>query len=98
MQARKRAIENRKESLRDYLYHNMQTARIDKIECPFLTITLQKARPMVVVHDETMIPDEYVQTTTVKRPKKDRILKALKAGKDVPGCALGSSKQALTIR
>lgn len=96
LQDRKRVIQNRAQSLRDYLHQNMVATGINKIDCPLFHITLTKPRPMVVVEDESQIPDEYIRT--VRQPDKAAILRALKSKDDVPGCVLGESKQGLMIR
>lgn len=96
--ARKQVLLARGNSLRDYLRENMLRTGIDKISCPLFSITLAKSRPMVVITDESAIPDRYVETKVVKQPIKADILSALKAGEDVPGCALGESKRALLIK
>lgn len=93
---RKKSIENRQKSLREYLRSNMQAGGISKISCPLFTITLSKGRPMVVVTDEDAIPDEYQVVT--KRVDKRALLDALKAGLEVPGAELGESEEALRIR
>jgi len=95
---RKTIISNRKQRLRDYLFDNMTATGIDKISCPLFNITLSKARPMVIVNHESLIPAKYIKTTTTTAPIKAEILKALKAGEAVPGCALGESKRALLIK
>lgn len=95
LQDRKRVIQNRADSLREYLRRNMIAAGISNISCPLFQISLVAGRPVVVVEDETKIPDQYVKL--VRQPNKADILKALKASEDVPGCVLGESKQALRI-
>ena len=98
LQTRKSVITNRANRLRQYLFENMQATGISKISCPLFAITLAKGRPMVEVIDAELIPDNYIKTTVTKSPIKADILKALKAGESVPGCALGESKQSLRIR
>ena len=95
LQDRKRVITNRANSLREYLRQNMLATGIDKIECPLFQITLTKPKPMALVLDESRIPDDYMRV--VKAPDKAAILSALKAGEDVPGCALGESKAGLRM-
>lgn len=98
LQARKTVINNRKQSLRDYLFRNMMETGINKIDCPLFSITLARPKPMVVINDESAIPDNFIKTTVKKAPVKADILKALKAGEDVPGCMLGETKRALIIK
>lgn len=95
---RKAVIENRKAALRDYLHRNMEVSGIDKIDCPLFNITLAKPKPMLVITNENEIPGEYAEKVVTIKPKKKEILKALKAGNDVPGCAIGESKRALIIK
>ncbi len=98
LKGRKAVIQNRANRLRQYLYDNMVISGINKIDCPLFQITLTKARPMVVITDESMIPDQYIKTTTTKAPIKKDILAALKAGESVDGCVLGESKRSLRIK
>ena len=98
LQARKAVITNRAASLKEYLRTNMEQSGIDKISCPLFQITLAKARPMLVVNNEAEIPEKYIKTVTTSAPVKADILKALKAGESVPGCALGESKRGLLIK
>ena len=98
LQARKQIISNRVQRLKDYLLINMVSTGISKIECPLFSITLPKARPMVDVVEESLIPEKYIKTTVSTVPVKAEILKALKAGEDVPGCRLGESKRSIKIK
>lgn len=95
---RKKSIENKKEGLREYLRSNMIATGISKISCPLFDITLSKPRPMVVVEDDNIVPDEYIKRTVTKKVNKQRVLVALKKGETIPGCKLGESAQSLIIR
>lgn len=59
LQARKNALKNRKESLKEYTLAAMQTHGIKKIECPECTLTVQKNPYKVEIDDERMIPTEF---------------------------------------
>ena len=96
LQARKKAITNRQNSLRDYLKHNMQQSGISKIQCPLFSITLAKGRPMAVIEQEDLLPKKFIKTT--RSPIKADILRALKAGEQVPGAVLGELAQSLWIK
>jgi len=98
LKRRKAIIENRKTSLRDYLQHNMEVSGISKIDCPLFSITLAKPMPMAVIENESLVPAEFVQTKTLTSINKKAVLDALKAGRVIPGCALGESRRSLTIR
>lgn len=95
---RKKAIKNRSDQLRDYLRYNMQASGITKIECPLFTVSLSKARQVVQIDDESLIPDDYVSVKTTVSPNKAEILKALKAGEDIPGASISEGEQALVIK
>ena len=51
LQARKKTLENRRDSLKEYLRRNMENAGITKIECPLFSITLGKGSAIVNVND-----------------------------------------------
>lgn len=96
LQARKKVITNRQNSLREYLRQNMDTSGISKITCPLFTITLIKPKDMCVVTDVDELPEEYVRTEI--KPDKAKILRALKSGEKVPGAAIGKSQAGLMIK
>ena len=98
LKGRKQVIQNRANSLRQYLFDNMVISGINKIACPLFQITLAKGRPMVVVNDAESIPDKYIKTTITRAPVKKEILAALKAGEGVAGCVLGESKRSLRVK
>ena len=98
LKARKTTMTNRQDSLREYLRSNMDKADINRIDCPLFSITLSKARPVAVITNANVLPAEYTVTKTTTAPVKAEILKALKAGAEIPGAELGESKRSLTIR
>lgn len=98
LQGRKKAIENRTNRLRSYLKENMEATGIDKISCPLFAITLCRPKPKLIITDEQSIPAEYVEVVEVRKPDRKALLAALKAGKDIPGCAVGKSARSLLIK
>ena len=98
LQGRKKTIENKQVSVREYLRTNMEASGITKIECPLFGITLAKGRDTVFIEDESKIPDELVDISVVQKPDKRKILAMLKAGEDVPGCRIEKTKQSLRIK
>ncbi len=89
---------NKQESLKEYLRINMLDCGITKIDCPLFSITLGKPRKICLINDEGKIPAEWLDIKTVMSPMKVDILKALKAGEDIPGAELGESKSSLIIK
>lgn len=95
---RKRVLVNRKESLKEYLRTNMEASGITKITHPLFTITLGKGKPIVVIDEESKIPDEYMNTKVTSTPSKVDIAKAIKDGKEVPGAHSEIGKSSISIK
>lgn len=98
LQLRKKAVTNKQESMRTYLRENMVATGIKKIECPLFNITCSDSTEIVVIEDESSIPDEYVEVSVVQKIDKAAIKKTLKAGGEVAGARLEKGKAKLTIR
>jgi hypothetical protein len=98
LQARRNAIANHQESLREYLRFNMEQSGIDKITCPLFTITLRKAPDVVVIESEDLIPAMYKETVETVKISKEAIKRHLKEGIHVPGARLGEGKRGLLIK
>lgn len=95
---RKRVLQNRKDSLKEYLRINMEASGITKITHPLFTITLGKGKPIVVIDEESKIPDEYMNTKVTSTPSKVDIAKAIKDGKEVPGAHSETGKSSISIK
>lgn len=95
---RKRVLVNRKESLKEYLRTNMEASGITKITHPLFTITLGKGKPIVVIDEESKIPDEFMNTKVTSTPSKVDIAKAIKEGKEVPGAHSEIGKSSISIK
>lgn len=98
LQAKKKALQNRRESVKDYLRENMLASGITKIECPVFTIRIKPAQPVVIVDNEQALPDEFVSVKTVVAADKNAIKKALKEGLEVAGAHLEDGKAPLEIK
>jgi hypothetical protein len=90
MADRRKAIENKADSIRQYLKANMQRCGISKIECPHFALTIKKNPPSVIIDDATAIPAEFMVTPAPPpaAPDKKAIGERLKNGDEVPGCRL----------
>lgn len=95
---RKRILQNRKESLKEYLRTNMEAAGITKITHPLFTITLGKGKPIVVIDEESAIPDEFMNTKVTTTPSKADIARAIKEGVEVPGAHSEIGKSSISIK
>lgn len=83
-------IEKRADQLDDYTLHCMQAAGIQKIECPWFTLSIAKNPPSVEIFDERQIPSQYLTDPPPPPPRIDKALikQALRDGFDVPGAKL----------
>lgn len=91
---KRKALENRANSLKQYAQEYMLEHDTKKIKEPLITLRIQKNAPSLDVSEEADIPDEYY---IEQEPKLDRetLLKDIKDGKKVKGCSL---KQTESIR
>jgi uncharacterized protein YqgV (UPF0045/DUF77 family) len=96
--ARKKAIQNRQEGIREYLRTNMEACGISKITHPLFSITLAKGREIAVIDDPGALPDDLVYVKTEVRPEKAEILKLLKEGAEVPGAHIERSQSSIRIK
>lgn len=97
MAARRKAIENRIDRIKDYLKVNMERTGITKIECPYFVISVKKNPPALKVEDEAKIPDKYFTIPEPPPPVLDKakLKDDLKAGVQIEGAILtaGTSLQ-----
>lgn len=98
LSARKKAISAKQEAIKDYLRFNMDATGIKKIECPLFTISSVAGREIVSIDEEALIPDEFIEIKSVIQPRKADILKALKAGNEVPGASITRSQNTIRIK
>lgn len=94
LQERKKIFQNRKNSLKDYVFNAMKFHGISKIEAPEVTISISKNPPSAEVYDERLIPIEYWKQPAPVLDKK-ALLEDLKEGVVVQGAAL---KQTESVR
>lgn len=90
MAARRKALESRAASLRDYVLTCLQHAGVKKVEGPYLSIAIRENPPKVVIDAENLIPAEFFRAPPPPPPELDKaqIAAVLKAGGEVPGAHL----------
>ena len=88
---RRKAIENRIENIKSYLQNELETAGIDKVKRPTLTVSIANNPPSVLVEDESLIPSEYMVPQPDKIDKR-MLLSVLKEGEEIPGCSIQQTK------
>ena len=95
---RRKAIERRAESLKDYIRRNMEACGITKIEGPGITLSFRKSSA-VVIDEPALIPAEYMRQPEPPPPAPDKkaIADAIKAGKEIAGAHV-EHRQSLQIK
>lgn len=90
MAKRRKAIENRAKHLLDYVRGCMETAEVQRIECPHFRLAIQAKPPSVDVYEPGLLPAQYMRTPEAPPPAPDKkaIADAIKAGEEVPGARL----------
>lgn len=84
---RRRTLENRITSVKEYLQNQMEVAGLDKIKRPTITVSIQNNPPSLDVMDEALIPADYLVPQPSKIDRK-AILTALKDGLVIEGCSI----------
>lgn len=94
--ARRRALENQVDGLKEYAQRALELAQIDKCRDEVLTVALQKSPPSLKVLDQARIPAMYF---TQPDPVLDRkgLLSDIKAGTEIDGAEIHSGRH-LRIR
>ncbi len=95
---RKKVIENKQKSMKDYLKINMESSGIKKITCPIFTITLKAGRDTVNIDDIEKIPADYLDIKTTMTPMKREILADLKEGIEIEGASIIKSMSSILIK
>ncbi len=90
MAKRRKAIENRAKHLIDYVQGCMETAEVQRIECPYFRLAIQAKPPSVDVYEPGLIPGQYMTQPEPPAPAPDKraIAEAIKSGEEVPGARL----------
>jgi hypothetical protein len=92
MAARRKALENRADRVKDYLHASMKVAGVEKIECPLFRLSVKNNPASVEVYEPGLIPPQFMRQAEAPPPAPDKsaIKEAMKAGQEVPGCRLTS--------
>lgn len=87
LKERRRVLETKIDSIKNYLKEQLELAGIDKVKRPLITVSIQNNPPSVKVTDEKLIPSSFM---IAKAPELDKkaVLKKLKDGEEVPGVEL----------
>ncbi len=83
---RRKSLENKISSIKEYLQTQLEIAGIDKVKGPILTVSIQNNPPSVKVIDDKLL-SAYMVPVEPKLDKKT-LLSDLKSGKEVPGAEI----------
>lgn len=98
LKARRQAIENKRDRIKEFLQSNMELAGIDKLKTTTHTISIQNNPPAVQITNEDVIPGKFLTLIPQHyEVSKKAILEALKLGEEVPGAEI-SRGRSLRIR
>ena len=92
MAARRKSLERRVASIREYLLVQLLRVGIHQVESPEFVIRIRDNPPKVVFDDETVIPDAFKREEVIVSVRKDEIRKSLLDGREVPGAHLERGK------
>lgn len=81
------AIKSAKEFIKDYMLEQ----GLAEITGQVVKYSLVKSNPTLVIEDESLIPEEYKETTFQTKVRKDAIKDQLKMGDNIAGCKLEES-------
>lgn len=87
LRQRRQTLENRTDSLKRYLYDNMNVLGLDKVKGELFTVAIQKSPPSLDIPDESVIPAEYFIPVDPKLDRK-RLLEDIKAGAVIEGAEI----------
>jgi serine kinase of HPr protein (carbohydrate metabolism regulator) len=95
LQALAKHYDSAESRLYDALLLNMQTAQIERIEGPLMTISIRNNTEKTDIFDAAQIPAQFMRqpATPHAEPDKEAIKSAIKKGEEVPGCRLTRSQK-----
>ena len=95
---RKNRMSRGADEIRDAVAHAMAMLPIATKEFPDMTVSVRQLDNRAVIVDRKQIPAEFWEENIVLDVDRDKIEKALKKGRDVPGAKLEIDRISLTIR
>jgi hypothetical protein len=94
---RRKALENRKDRVKQLLEMQFQLWGTDKIKTATMTVSMQNNPPSVQIADENLVPDEFVTIETIRKIDKKSLLQRLKDGETFDGISIHQGRS-LRIR
>ena len=94
---KRKALESRIQSIKDYTLNVMVGNQIDKIETPYFNLTVAKNPLAVDIYDIKQVPAHFMRQPEPPPPAPDKVAikESLKHCEEIPGCRL---TQSLSLR
>ena len=89
--SRRKSLESKSSGLKDYIFDQLLSAGLEKLNLPLFTTWIQDNPPKVNVLDEKQIPEEFKIEQPPKIDKRS-ILERLKNEEVVPGAEITRTK------
>lgn len=86
------------DGLKGLLLKLMATAKLPTVPLPEATVSVRAGNTSVSITDIDALPQGFFTVETKRVPRKDALKVALEAGADVPGAALVTGENILTVR
>jgi hypothetical protein len=83
-----RVCSNARQRLKDRITEAVKMSPDKTIEGETISFTLKKNPPSLIVNDESLVPDKFVETVVTRKVDKSAIKAALKQGEEVQGVEL----------
>jgi hypothetical protein len=97
MDAREKAIKNKRESLTAYLLNQMLLTNTKQVKCPYFIVSTRTNAPSVKVDSNVNLPETLLLPPKPREPDKKAIKEMLEQGMVIDGCRLERS-QSLSIK
>ena len=95
---RRKALENKVSSMKEYIEHNLNFIDDKKVKTTLFTVAMQNNKKSVNILNEEVIPEEYIKTVTTTNIDKVALYEAMeKQGLEIDGVELVQT-QSLRIR
>lgn len=98
LESNRKSLENQIDGLKSYIRENMVASDMKRCTDGIINVTICNAKPVLVVDDESLIPEEYQKIDVKTSLDKKAMLDALKEGKEVAGASIGKSEAGLLIK
>ena len=97
LQTKRRALENKISSIKEYLEEQLKAMDLKKVQGNLFTVSIQKNPQSVNILNEDLIPEKFKITKTTTSIDRRELLAALKEGQEVEGAEIKQT-ESLRIR